>query len=486
MEHIKWDGESHIPELLEALLYFIDDDDIVPAMSMSYGDYGNYLKKKHRNGGCGYSKFHIFGTTTHIKVELNELGISYEITWNKAAKLLHKHLHERNDTKAMGTPLDKLGLSIRAYNAAKRFGIDTVEELSERIDEFSDHAPKLGEEAREALSALSSDVPQVQTTAQVMSADYTKAVTLTKKIKANAAAAQESLWEVCKGLKEMHDGKLYKELGYSHFKEYCENELEVSDRQARNYISLADSFSDEERKSISALGTTKLFLLAKLDEPQREEIQQAVNVEEVSVRELKEKIDELKRANDRLMGKIDEAEKAAATSRKNEEAACGKLSVLRTDFEMKQQKIDQLEAKLNAEAAKAAELEQQIEELEDRPVDVAVQANDAEIDKLTAQFQEELAKRDKDTERRLNEQLQRHKEELRKQREQLEKEAEAADVEVEEEIREKAELDIQVKFATDALRRIARWLMSVDNENYTHYAMKKINEVLELINKEEK
>ena len=82
--------------------------------------------------------------------------------------------------------------------------------------------------------------------------------------------------------------------------------------------------------------------------------------------------------------------------------------------------------------------------------------------------------------------MQRHKEELRKQREQLEKEAEAADVEVEEEIREKAELDIQVKFATDALRRIARWLMSVDNENYTHYAMKKINEVLELINKEEK
>lgn len=97
MEYIKWDGESHIPELLEALLYFIDDDDIEPAMRMSYGDYGNYLKKKHRNGGRGYSKFHIFGTTTQIKVDLNELGISYEITWNKAAKLLRKHLHERNE-----------------------------------------------------------------------------------------------------------------------------------------------------------------------------------------------------------------------------------------------------------------------------------------------------------------------------------------------------------------------------------------------------
>ena len=336
------------------------------------------------------------------------------------------------------------------------------------------------------MFALKSKEVKTVSETQVMSADYTKAVSLTRKIKANAAAAQESLWEVCKGLKEMHDGKLYKELGYQNFEEYTEDEIGIKRLQARKYVAIASMENGQSTNHFEQLGTEKLYLLSRLDEPQREEIQQAVNVEEVSVRELKEKIDELKRANDRLMSKVDEAEKAAATSRKNEEAACGKLSVLRTDFEMKQQKIDQLEAKLNAEAAKAAELEQQIEELEDRPVDVAVQTNDAEIDKLTAQFQEELAKRDKDAERRLNEQLQRHKEELRKQREQLEKEAEAADVEVEEEIREKAELDIQVKFATDALRRIARWLMSVDNENYTHYAMKKINEVLELINKEEK
>ena len=31
---------------------------------------------------------------------------------------------------------------------------------------------------------------------EVLSADYTKAVSLTRRIKANALAAQESLWEV--------------------------------------------------------------------------------------------------------------------------------------------------------------------------------------------------------------------------------------------------------------------------------------------------
>lgn len=44
---------------------------------------------------------------------------------------------------------------------------------------------------------------------EVLSADYTKVVSLTQRIKANALAAQESLWELCKGLKEMHDSKLY-------------------------------------------------------------------------------------------------------------------------------------------------------------------------------------------------------------------------------------------------------------------------------------
>ena len=284
----------------------------------------------------------------------------------------------------------------------------------------------------------------------------------------------------------MHDGKLYKELGYQNFEEYTEDEIGIKRLQARKYVAIASMENGQSTNHFEQLGTEKLYLLSRLDEPQREEIQQNVDVESVTVKELKKRIAEIQNSNAILQGNItNEQEKSAKLQAQLESKHREWLQACDEKTSYAQQ-LFHAEAKLNAEAAKAAELEQQIEELEDRPVDVAVQTNDAEIDKLTAQFQEELAKRDKDAERRLNEQLQRHKEELRKQREQLEKEAEAADVEVEEEIREKAELDIQVKFATDALRRIARWLMSVDNENYTHYAMKKINEVLELINKEGK
>ena len=335
------------------------------------------------------------------------------------------------------------------------------------------------------MFALKSEEVKAVPQTQVMSADYTKAVTLTKRIKANAAAAQESLWEVCKGLNEVRNGQLYKELGYQNFDRYCKGEIGLTPQQGRKYAAIASLAKLENGKStfsFETIGTEKLYLLAKLDEHERTEIAQNTDLENTSVKELKAKIDDLKKANDRLMGKVDEAEKKATASRKSEEAACGKLSIISTNLEMQQQKTKQLEEK-------NASLEAQVKELEERPVEVAVQANDAEIDKLTAQFQEELAKRDKDTERRLEEQRKRHAEEMRKQREQLEKEAEAADVEVEEEIREKAELEMHIKFVTDAMRKLAHWLFANDpvGENeYRHYAAKKIEEVSKIITKEEK
>lgn len=196
----------------------------------------------------------------------------------------------------------------------------------------------------------------------IESAEYTKAVALHRKICANAQAAQESLWEVCRGLKEIHDFKLFKELGYESFKEYCEKKLDITDRQARNYISLANSFSEEERKSISAFGTTKLLLLAKLNEPQREEIQQTVNVEEVSVRELKAEIDKLKDEK----SKFDE-EKAGYKERQDK--LLKKNVELVKERDKAQQEQEKLTAKINAEAARSAELEKQIQELESRPRD---------------------------------------------------------------------------------------------------------------------
>lgn len=217
----------------------------------------------------------------------------------------------------------------------------------------------------------------------IESAEYTKAVTLHRRICANAQAAQESLYEMCKSLKEMRDGKLYKELGYESFENYAETEVGMTKRNANRYVSIADMLSKNGTPVSQKLGVTKLYLLSTLSEEERTEVVQSTDIDSVSKRELESKIADLKKANDRLMDKADEAEKKAAASRKSEESACGKLSILRTDLEMQQQKTKQLESE-------NASLEAQVKELESRPVEVAVEKDTAALEALQKENDERI------------------------------------------------------------------------------------------------
>ena len=208
---------------------------------------------------------------------------------------------------------------------------------------------------------------------EVLSADYTKAVSLTRRIKANALAAQESLWELCKGLKEMHDSKLYKELGYSSFEKYTEDEVGIKRHQAQKYIAIADM---ENGDSNHHLGVTKLALLARLDEPQREKIQQNVDVESVSVKELKYKIAELEKNKAKLISDL--------------ESACA-------DRDQERDWREELVTENGKQSDRISELIAQVDELESRPVEVVakpdeeiIKAHLREIDSLQRQHKEEL------------------------------------------------------------------------------------------------
>ena len=215
--------------------------------------------------------------------------------------------------------------------------------------------------------------PQMKTPpADVKSAvtdKYTEAYNLNVRICVNAQMAQQNLYEVCKGLKEMRDGKLYKELGYSNFEDYTENEVGFGRRQAYRMIDIAEKLPTDFVTSMSQIGMTKLSLLAKLDEPQREEIQQTVNVEEVSVRELKEQIKKLESENK----KFDE-EKAGYKERqdkllqKNIELV-GERDKAQQEADNASNKLKMIEADAQAHKAKIQELEKQIQELEAKPRD---------------------------------------------------------------------------------------------------------------------
>ena len=133
--------------------------------------------------------------------------------------------------------------------------------------------------------------------------EFQEAYELNQRIIAAAQMAQKSLYEMCVLLKQMRDGKQYKVLGYYSFEDYCEEEVGMNRRNAYRYIAVIENIKNVT--SMSQIGMTKLSLLASLSESQQEEIQQAVNVEDVSVRELKAEIARLKEEKQK-------ADKAAA------------------------------------------------------------------------------------------------------------------------------------------------------------------------------
>ena len=190
-----------------------------------------------------------------------------------------------------------------------------------------------------------------------LSAEYIKAAELDRRIKTSAQLAQQSLYDMCMGFKEMRDSRLYKELGYSEFNDYCKSETGFSDRQVYNYISIVEKLPKELVNSSSLIGVKKLTLLTKLSEDERSELTENTDLENTSVRELEEKVKQLKI----------KADKADMLSHRLEDMnnICDTISKQRDKAD---RRIRQLEA--------------EIKELESRPIEVAVETDNKEVANL--------------------------------------------------------------------------------------------------------
>lgn len=168
--------------------------------------------------------------------------------------------------------------------------------------------------------------------------EYLKALNLNRKIITAAQLAQQSLYEMCMGFKEMRDSKLYKELGYSDFGDYCEQETGIKKVQAYSYIRVAERLPVEFVQSTERIGVQKLYLLSSLSEQERTEITAETDLESVTVKELEQQIKELKQKN---------SEQTAENQ--------------------------QLRAKCTLEASRAEHAEKKVKELESRPIETAIE-----------------------------------------------------------------------------------------------------------------
>ena len=271
----------------------------------------------------------------------------------------------------------------------------------------ADGAPKQASEAPEKPA----DLAKAEPSQIILSDDFKRAVALTRSIIANAEAAAQSMWEVCKGLAEMKDKKLYKALDFQTFEEYCEQKIGITRRQGQKYAAIASLPENGKLTSrFDQIGVEKLYLLTKIDEEQREQIVETVDVESATVKQLKAEIDKLK-------GDVWEEEQKRKAAENMQSVERAQRKEIDAAFERAQARIASLEAdkkssaesddkikKLNAEIANNSDyigkLQKKIAELESRPVEVAVQEDTEALDKLKKEYEAKLKEAQEDAQYR--------------------------------------------------------------------------------------
>lgn len=201
---------------------------------------------------------------------------------------------------------------------------------------------------------------------------HEQAVKLHQEIMVSASLAQQNILTMCTKLKEMHDGKLYKELGYQNFEDYCENEVGFNRKQAHKYISIIEKVNLENVHSSGQIGVTKLALLATVSESEQQEISEKVNLEETTVKELKAEIDKLKKDNSKLDAKLKAETANAEEARSDLKDVQSKLRIEINKACSERDRANKALEKLDGKEREITRLERENKELRSRPTEVAV------------------------------------------------------------------------------------------------------------------
>lgn len=285
--------------------------------------------------------------------------------------------------------------------------------------------------------------------------NYLRALNLNKKIIVSAQLAQQNLYEMCAGFKEMRDSKLYKELGYSDFGDYCEQETGIKRRQVYNYIAVVEKLSEDFVHSSAQIGVKKLSLLATLDDEEREQITSATDLESATVKQLEQQIKQLRADKDKAV-----AEKSAAEA----------------DLALKSDTIAALEKTKETLDQRATALEKQIKELENRPIEVVTETVEkipdnyidvSAYEKLVAQNNAEREQAESEY-LALKRQLGEVERQLEEERSKPAPTAPADDTAV---------FNAYLKSAYDALNRLVEYINGQNNETYSQKAVKLIDSV---------
>ena len=128
-------------------------------------------------------------------------------------------------------------------------------------------------------------------------AEESAALALHYEIMAAAQTAAASLLDLARKIKRMRDTSGYKVLGFDTLEAYTMATMGMKQRQAYNYIAIAEKLPAQLIEQNAAAGVTKLALLAQLNGQEQQQIAAETNLADTTVAELKAQIKELQAKN---------------------------------------------------------------------------------------------------------------------------------------------------------------------------------------------
>lgn len=177
-------------------------------------------------------------------------------------------------------------------------------------------------------------------------------------------------------------------LQHGEFSEWLKERVDISHRTANNFMKVATTFSNSQ--AIANLGSTKLFLLAGLDEEDRQEVMKENNVEDMTTRQLEQAVREKKELKKRLDDEQEYSNKLQKSIQEKEQAI--------KDLQDKIDKIPVPEKEVVKEVIpekviqEKALLKQQIEKQKQQLVEIQKRAEKAESTLKGIRLENNLAK----------------------------------------------------------------------------------------------
>ena len=231
-------------------------------------------------------------------------------------------------------------------------------------------------------------------------AEESAALALHYEIMAAAQTAAASLLDLARKIKRMRDTSGYKALGFDSLEAYTMATMGMKQRQAYNYIAIAEKLPAQLIEQNAAAGVTKLALLAQLSGQEQQQIAAETNLTDTTVAELKAQIKELQAKNAGYAEQLSllQDQQPVADAQAEEVDMDALREEIRAEVKAEMDSLHQADAKMaelnqkeRDEAVKAAKDARKKLEAAQQAAEDAAKAHAAELERIKRQAQEEAA-----------------------------------------------------------------------------------------------